>query len=88
MFLFFHINAIGRPKKWNVPASDTYYWPRMLQIAWQQYNDSGEIQTAEDFIIKPEGFDIPVETEQYTKITPVMAYEEGVPLSFFCPFCG
>ena len=80
MYLFFHINAIGRPKKWNVPASDTYFWPRLLQIAWQQYNDKGEIQTSEDFIIKPEGFDIPVETEQFTKISPDMAYKEGVPL--------
>jgi DNA polymerase-3 subunit alpha len=80
MFLFFHINAIGKPKKWNVPASDTYFWPRLLQIAWQQYDKHGEILQNEDFIIKPEGFEIPVEIEHFTKITPNQAHEEGVAL--------
>lgn len=78
MFLFFHINATGRPKKWNVPASDTFYWPRLLSIAWQQYDKYGEIQQSDDFIIKPEGYDIPVEVEQFTKISPDLAHTEGV----------
>lgn len=80
MYLLFHINATGRPKKWNVPASDTFYWPRLLQIAWQQYDENGEILSSEDFIIKPEGYDIPVEVEQFTKISPDRAHTEGVPM--------
>lgn len=80
MFLFFHINAVGMPKKWNRPASDTFFWPRMVQLAWQQYNKVGEIQNTENFIIKPEGFEIPYDSERFHKISTDRAIEEGTPL--------
>jgi len=80
MFLFFHVNPIGMPKKWNVPASDTFFWPRLMSIAWQQYDKFGAIQKSEDFIIKPDGFEIPIEAEDRYKITPDQAREEGVEL--------
>ena len=80
MYLLFHISATGKPKKWKVPPSDTFYWPRLLQIAWQQYNEKGEIQSSEDFIIKPKGYEISEEVERYTKISPDKANEEGVEL--------
>jgi len=80
MFLFFHVNATGRPKKWNTPPSDTFFWPRLFQISWQQYNEQGEIQNSADYIIKPQGFEVPIEVEDYTKVTPERAEEEGVEL--------
>lgn len=80
MYLFFHINATGRPKKWSRPASDTFFWPRLIQIAWQEYDEKKQLISSENFIIKPEGFEISEETEDYTKITPDRAREEGVDL--------
>ena len=52
----------------------------MVQIAWQQYNKVGEIQQTENFIIKPEGFEIPYDSERFHKISTDRAIDEGTPL--------
>lgn len=80
MFLFFHINAHGQPKKWNRPASDTFNWPRLVQIAWQLYDKFGKLHEAENFIIYPEGFEIPYESERLFGISTERAREEGTDL--------
>ena len=78
MFLFFHVNAIGRPKKWSTPPSDTFFWPRLFQISWQQYNKEGEIQNSADYIIRAQGFEVPIDVEKFTRVTPERAEEERI----------
>ena len=80
MFLFFHVNPIGSPKKWNRPASDTFNWPRMVQIAWQLYDKYGTLLEAEDYIIAPEGWEITYDSERFHKISTERAREEGTDL--------
>ena len=77
MFLFFDVESNGLPKRWNAPPSDTFSWPRMLQIAWQLYDNYGKALEVEDFIIKPEGFKIIGDAERITGITAERAMEEG-----------
>ncbi len=81
MFLFFDVEANGKPRKWSAPASDTFNWPRMVQIAWQFYDNRAVLLEAEDYIIKPEGFEISGESEHYHKISTDIARSEGEDLS-------
>ena len=77
MFLIFDTETTGLPKKWNAPISDTDNWPRCVQIAWQLHNDYGELIEQQDYLIKPEGFNIPYDAEQIHGISTQLAQEKG-----------
>lgn len=77
MYLFFDVETVGFPKKWNSPHTDTFNWPRMVQIAWVLYDKDREILERESHIIQPEGFEIPYEAERIHKISTERAREEG-----------
>ncbi len=81
MYLFFDVSAIGKPKNWKSPASDTFNWPRMMHLSWLLYNGDRELQASSDDIIRPEGFEIPVEAERKHHLTQEQALETGVPLA-------
>ncbi len=80
MYLFFDTETTGLPLNWKAPVSDLNNWPRLVQIAWQQYDDSGNMITEQDYIIKPEGFSIPAEAAQVHGISTEQAEKEGVAL--------
>lgn len=77
MYLFFDVETVGFPKKWNRPHTDTFNWPRMVQIAWMLFGEDQQLIEEQDFIIKPEGFEIPYEAERIHKITTEIAREQG-----------
>lgn len=77
MYLFFNVQAIGMPKKWSAPHTDTFNWPRLLSISWRVMDDKRKVTEAEDFIILQDGAEIPVNTEQITGITMERVKEEG-----------
>ena len=39
-FLFFDTETTGLPKKWNAPVEEIDNWPRLVQIAWQVYDQN------------------------------------------------
>jgi len=39
MMLFFDTETTGLPRDWNAPITQTNNWPRMVQLAWLQYDD-------------------------------------------------
>ena len=80
MYLFFDVETVGMPKKWNSPHTDSFNWPRMIQIAWLLLDENKKIVESQDYIIKPDGFDIPVDKEMLHGITMDMAREKGVPV--------
>ena len=80
MYLFFDTETIGFPKKWNRPHTDTFNWPRMVQLAWTVYDEKKDKVDSHDYIIFPEGFEVPYEAERGHGIETVKAKEEGVPL--------
>ena len=59
MFLIFDTETTGLPKSWKSPASDVSNWPRLVQIAWETYDEQGKQTGAQSQIVKPEGFIIP-----------------------------
>lgn len=80
MYLFFDVETAGMPRNWSSPVSDTFNWPRMVQIAWQFYDKERTLLEAKEYIIKPEGFEIPYEAERIHKISTERAKEEGADL--------
>ncbi len=81
MYLIFDTETTGLPKKWNAPITDTDNWPRCIQIAWQLHGEFGELIEHQDFLIKPDGFNIPYDAEQIHGISTQLAQEKGKPLT-------
>ncbi|MBT8318412.1 MAG: DNA polymerase III subunit alpha [Lutibacter sp.] len=77
MFLIFDTETTGLPKKWKAPITDTDNWPRCVQIAWQLHDMYGELIEQQDYLIQPEGFNIPYDAEQIHGISTKLAQEKG-----------
>jgi len=81
MYLIFDTETTGLPKKWNAPITDTDNWPRCIQIAWQLHDKFGRLIKHQDFLIQPDGFNIPYDAEQVHGISTALAQEKGNPLA-------
>lgn len=79
-YLFFDTETTGLPKNFKAAISDVDNWPRLVQIAWQAFDSSGELIEKQDFMIKPEGFFIPEEAYKVHGITTERAMMEGADL--------
>ena len=80
MYLFFDTETTGLPKKYNAPASDSENWPRLVQLAWLQYNENEQLEQTGNLIIKPVDFEIPQEATNIHGITTEKAVNEGINL--------
>jgi len=81
MYLFFDTETTGLPLNWKAPVTDLSNWPRLGQLAWVLYDNSGNLVSGSDHIIKPEDFTIPVNAAAIHGITHERASMEGTPLS-------
>jgi len=81
MYLIFDTETTGLPKRWDAPITDTDNWPRCIQIAWQLHDDMGNCIDHQDYLVQPEGFNIPYDAEKIHGISTELAQEQGVPLS-------
>ncbi|MGB2339237.1 MAG: exonuclease domain-containing protein, partial [Flavobacteriaceae bacterium] len=77
MYLIFDTETTGLPRNWNAPLSDSDNWPRCVQIAWQLHAPDGRMISHDDFIITPDGFDIPFESEKVHGISTALAKRDG-----------
>src|SRR5210317_712108 len=82
MFLIFDTETTGLPNNYKAPISDTDNWPRMVQLSWQLHDDQGDLLEVKDFIVKPEGFDIPFNATKIHGISTKRAQEEWHELNF------
>ncbi|MFC4723190.1 DNA polymerase III subunit alpha [Geojedonia litorea] len=80
MYLIFDTETTGLPKRWDAPITDTDNWPRCVQIAWQLHDELGNCIDHQDYLIKPEGFNIPFDAEKIHGISTELAEEQGVSL--------
>lgn len=80
MYLIFDTETTGLPKSWNAPITDTDNWPRCIQIAWQLHDEMGNLLENHDFLIKPDGFNIPFDAERIHGISTELAQEQGISL--------
>ena len=80
MYLIFDTETTGLPKSWNAPITDTDNWPRCIQIAWQLHDAFGNLLENNDFLIQPNGFNIPYDAERIHGISTELAQEQGISL--------
>ncbi len=80
MYLIFDTETTGLPKNYNAPVTDTDNWPRCIQIAWQLHDEMGRVVSHEDYLIQPDGFDIPYDSERIHGISTELARANGIPL--------
>jgi len=79
-YLIFDTETTGKPRDYSAPVSDSENWPRLVQIAWLQYDSSGKQTGSHEYIIKPQGFIIPDEVVRIHGISTKRATKEGLPL--------
>ena len=77
MDLFIDTETTGIPKNWKAPVTDLDNWPRMVQIAWLLYDNSGYLVDEKNYIIRPDGFTIPSDVAAIHKITTDIALATG-----------
>lgn len=80
MLLFFDTETTGLPKNFNAPAGDVKNWPRLVQIAWILADWDGNIFDKKEYIIKPEGFQIPAKSAMVHGVTQEIAEQNGYDL--------
>ena len=81
MYLIFDTETTGLPKRWDAPLSDSENWPRCIQIAWQIHGAKGNLIAHKDYLIQPDDFTIPFDSEQIHGISTALATSEGVPIA-------
>ncbi|MBF01872.1 MAG: DNA polymerase III subunit alpha [Flavobacterium sp.] len=81
MYLIFDTETTGLPRSWAAPITDTDNWPRCIQIAWQLHDAMGNLIEHQDYLVKPDGFNIPYDAERIHGISTELAEEQGVSLS-------
>jgi DNA polymerase III subunit alpha len=86
MYLVFDTETTGLPRDFNAPITDLDNWPRVVQLAWQLHDEAGELISQKDYIIKPEGFNIPFESEKVHGISTELAQAVGEELSTVLTF--
>jgi DNA polymerase-3 subunit alpha len=81
MYIIFDTETTGLPKRYDAPITDTSNWPRCIQIAWQLHDEMGRLVEHQDYLVKPEGFNIPYDAERIHGISTELAQAEGIALS-------
>ena len=81
MYLIFDTETTGLPRNWNAPITDTDNWPRCIQIAWQLHDEIGNLIEHQDYLVSPDGFNIPYDAERIHGISTELAAEQGIALS-------
>ncbi|MBQ4820884.1 DNA polymerase III subunit alpha [Aquimarina sp. MMG016] len=80
MYLVFDTETTGLPKRWDAPISDSDNWPRCIQIAWQLHDAMGNCIEHQDYLVQPEGFNIPYDAEKIHGISTELAAQDGITL--------
>lgn len=79
MNLFFDTETTGKHLKWDQPYSNVDNFARLVQLGYVVTNGR-EILVEQEWIVKPEGFEIPSEASNVHKITTEHALIVGVPV--------
>lgn len=78
--LIFDTETTGLPTEWGQSMEKTDVWPRLVQLSFI-FTD-GVYSQEFDFIIKPNGFEIPDDVVKIHGITNERAMAEGVDLNY------
>jgi len=76
-YLFFDLETSGLPIDYNAPPNDLDNWPRIIQIAWQIFDENKTLISEKCYIVKPIGFFIEKESFDLHGISHEKASKEG-----------
>ncbi len=76
-YLIFDSSAIGKPKDYKAPFSDTFSWPRLLHLSWIILDESFKPVKDYDCIIKPDGFSVNSKIAKATQLSLEEIEERG-----------
>ncbi|AHL31208.1 putative bifunctional DNA polymerase III, alpha subunit (DnaE)/DNA polymerase III, epsilon subunit (DnaQ) [Candidatus Karelsulcia muelleri] len=79
MYIIFDTETTGLPKNYNAPIIN---WPRLVRLSWCLYDENLKLIELKDYIIKPEGFDIPFNSTKIHGISTEEALEKGYKINF------
>lgn len=82
MYLIFDTETTGLPQDYSAPITDLENWPRLVQLAWQLHDHTGKLLSSGNYIVKPDGFTIPFNSEKIHGISTQRALDEGVDLGY------
>jgi DNA polymerase III epsilon subunit-like protein len=80
LYLFFDTETTGLARNWKAPVTDVANWPRIVQLAWVECDDAGAVIGQAEWIIRPDGYTIPLEASRIHGITMEIAFGTGVPI--------
>jgi len=83
VLLFLDTETTGLPR--YSAADPTDKWPRVVQLAWALYDNDGNCECLNSFIIYPTDFSIPSDSARIHGITTERAKAEGVSLHKVLP---
>ncbi len=78
MYLIFDTETTGLPNNWSAPITDTDNWPNCVQLAWQIYNNKGELLDVQSYIIDIKEKEIPLDVSSIHKITTENSRNHGI----------
>ena len=76
-YLFLDTETTGLPHKVTLDLTGRTEWPRLVQLSWIITNGVGSILSKSDYIIRPDGFQIPASSEAIHGISTSRAIQEG-----------
>ncbi|MDZ4180022.1 MAG: 3'-5' exonuclease, partial [Coriobacteriia bacterium] len=80
MYLVLDCETNGLPRNRNARLDSVDSWPRAVQVAWGLYDRKHRNISMESYIVRPEGFAIPRDSERVHGISTERALAEGVPI--------
>ena len=81
MYLVLDTETTGLPANFSAPITDSDNWPRLVELAWGVYSESGEVRSTGQLLVRPEGFAISSAAVEVHGITTEKAKAEGIDLA-------
>ena len=81
MYLVVDTETNDLPRNWRAPVSDLANWPRVIQVAWLEFDAAGTETARSVHLIRPDGFSISEGARAVHGITTARATRDGVPLA-------
>lgn len=81
MYQIFDTETHDLPRNWRAPVTDLANWPRVVQIAWLEFDASGREINRFSTLIRPVGFEISADAQRVHGISTSAAMRDGAPLA-------
>lgn len=80
MYIIFDTETTGLP--FNTPINNIINLPRLVKISWVLLDEKLQLIELKDYIIKPEGYEIPFNSTKIHGISTKYAIEKGIKINF------